>query len=65
MTKRIMVDPPSGWRYGWPKECPRELVDASDEEFKEWVLDKGYPNHLVEQGMLKHCRFWVEDDENS
>lgn len=62
MTKILMCDPPSGWKYGWPKEFPQELDDASEKEVEEWFLDKGYPNHLIDQGMLKHCRWWEEEN---
>lgn len=49
----IIVDPPSGWRYGFPKvfdfkpshtNLPGEEYDM---ELKEWFIDNGYPRKDV------------------
>jgi len=50
-----MIDPPSGWRYGFPKQFPDEV---KDEDLEKWVVENGYPQKLVDDGMMKHCRFW-------
>ena len=49
----LMCDPPSGWRYGWPKPVPPKGTDM-----KKYFLDNGYPQKLVDQGMLKHVRYF-------
>jgi hypothetical protein len=49
----ILIDPPSGWKYGFPK-----LYDRPESEtIEEWFLKKGYPQKLIDQGMLKYCRY--------
>lgn len=50
-----MVDPPSGWKYGFPKPMP-EL--KTEEEKIQWFLDNGYPKELINQGMLEYCRYF-------
>ena len=53
MTKSIfgamprMVDPPSGWRYGFPKRW--DPVKAPD--LKEWFISEGYPEEDIELAM--------------
>lgn len=37
--KNIMVDPPAGWRYGFPK------VYRHDRPIEQWLIDNGYPEH--------------------
>jgi len=59
--KKLYVDPPSGWRYGFPKECP----SPDDMYSKQWFIDQGYPLWLIEQGMLKHVRFWYADENET
>ena len=36
---RLMIDPPSGWRYGFPKRIPREHQHRAT----EWMIEQGYP----------------------
>ncbi len=50
-----MVDPPSGWKYGFPKEIPDDV-----EDFRQWLIDNGYPESEVDFGM-KHCRYWNKE----
>lgn len=40
-----MVDPPSGWKYGFPKVCRRAL-DAADLDL--WLEANGYPRKEIE-----------------
>ena len=55
MARVLIVDPPEGWMYGFPK-----INDWKSEEEtrEEWFLRNGYPQRLINQGMLKYCRFW-------
>ena len=57
MKKVTMVDPPSGWKYGFPKELPENVVD-----FRQWLIDNGYPESEVDFGM-KYCRQWKQKVE--
>lgn len=36
-----LIDPSSGWRYGFPKRLERDL--NSRHELIEWLLENGYP----------------------
>ena len=45
------VDPPSGWRYGFPR-----LYDPqADGNMTEWLISHGYPERLARQGVV--CTF--------
>lgn len=50
----VLIDPPSGWRYGFPKVLPPNMTI---EEILRWVVDSGYPQSEVDRGMMKHCRY--------
>ena len=52
--KMMMIDPPEGWRYGFPREFdPKEGQSVED-----WFIEKGYPESLISKGWLKWCRSW-------
>jgi hypothetical protein len=51
-----MIDPPEGWKYGFPKPLPNG-VDLS-----EWLFGEGYPSDLIPLAM-KYSRYWEEDIE--
>lgn len=47
MGQPYWVDPPSGWRYGFPK-----LYDPEkDGPVTEWLIRNGYPETLARQGL--------------
>jgi hypothetical protein len=50
-----IVDPPNGWKYGFPKEMPKDLEDV-----RQWFIDQGYPEKEVDLA-LKYSRYWFED----
>ena len=60
--KKLMVDPPSGWKYGFPKELKND--DLKDMTFEEWLVKNGYPKKDAEFG-AKYCRMWQEDKKPS
>jgi hypothetical protein len=39
---KITIDPPSGWKYGFPKEISLEEY-LEIKSFKQWFIDNGYP----------------------
>lgn len=47
----MLIDPPSGWLYGFPKVMPTGVKDIN-----KWVVEQGYPQELVDKGYMKHCR---------
>lgn len=57
--KILIIDPPSGWRYGFPKEFPRNIL--SDGQLIKWLLANGYPQKLIDDGMFKYCRYWEKN----
>jgi hypothetical protein len=57
MGKPYWVDPPSGWRYGFPK-----LYDpAKDGPMREWMVANGYPKALADKGLA--CTFTAATEE--
>jgi hypothetical protein len=56
-NKKVMIyDPPSGWKYGFPKAVPENLEEGG---FKQWILDQGYPEKDIDLA-LKYGRTWYE-----
>lgn len=52
-----MIDPPSGWLFGFPKEIPDEV-----ENVIEWLVANGYPKAKIDElGDNFWCRYWYED----
>jgi hypothetical protein len=56
-SKKKIIDPPSGWKYGFPKEIPENVTTLED--FKEWFIKNGYPEKDIELA-LKYSRVWEE-----
>lgn len=54
MSNRI-VDPPEGWRFGFPKGMP----ELDESEVEQWFIDQGYPKLYIEKGYLNHCRYFI------
>jgi hypothetical protein len=56
---KIMVDPPHGWLYGFPKALPEEgTVDI-----RAWLIKNGYPKEDVDFAIL-HCRMWEVENKD-
>ena len=52
-----MIDPPSGWKYGFPKELPEDIKDT-----KKWLVENGYPQREIDScGDHFYCRFWEQE----
>ena len=47
-TTTLFIDPPSGWRYGFPKQAPANLRTMSPESLNEWLFQNGYPNEEID-----------------
>jgi len=54
---KFYIDPPSGWRYGFPAVYDKD----KDGTIEEFLLKKGYPKSEVKFAS-KHCRTWYEKD---
>lgn len=56
-----MCDPPSGWKYGFPKEIPDS---AKGNGFFDWLVSEGYPQHEIDSLGDNFCsRYWQEEIE--
>ena len=58
--KKLIVDPPSGWRYGFPKPYVKNKIEDRA-ELNAWLVSEGYPQSEIdvfENGLP--VRFWYE-----
>lgn len=54
-----VIDPPSGWMYGFPKPIPDNVTDV-----KEWLVENGYPQSEIDAcGEHFYCQYWESGDE--
>jgi SH3-like domain-containing protein len=55
----IWVDPPEGWKFGFPAIYDPE----KDGQMSEWIISKGYPVQIIkEYGEQWHIRCWPADE---
>lgn len=54
MSRITICDPPSGWRYGFPRVLP------DDVEYADLLKLHGYPEKDMKLA-LEHSRFWIEE----
>ena len=55
-----IIDPPSGWKYGFPKSIPEDRRQDS----LVWLIEQGYPQSEIDAlGEYFYCRFWEEPDD--
>lgn len=53
-----VIDPPSGWKYGFPKPIPSDVQDV-----EQWLVDNGYPQEEINKlGKYFYCRYWESLD---
>ena len=56
-----MIDPPQGWKYGFPKPIPQEVL--SHEKTLKWLVEQGYPQEEIDKYKDKfYCRYWESSD---
>lgn len=54
-SKKLMIDPPNGWAYGFPKVIPEEHQNRT----LEWLVENGYPQKEIDKlGNHFYCRYW-------
>ena len=61
MKKVTMIDPPSGWKYGFPKPLPEGV-----KSIRKWLVENGYPQIEIDKiGDQFFYRTWESeiDDE--
>ena len=54
--KTLIIDPPNGWRYGFPRPVPDSFFDESF-DVGDWLVSCGYPAEDVPLA-LKYSRYW-------
>ena len=54
--KVLLIDPPSGWRYGFPRPMPETFFDEGF-DMGDWLISCGYPAADVPLA-LKYSRYW-------
>jgi len=55
-----MIDPPSGWKYGFPKAKPDDVTNII-----AWLLSEGYPQSEIDKlGCSFFIRTWEEMDHD-
>jgi len=52
-SARLVIDPPEGWRYGFPKI----LDQRKEQSLEDWLLEQGYPANMLTMA-LNHSRYW-------
>lgn len=57
--RTLIIDPPEGWRYGFPKPVP-DGVMKSESLLRVWLAEQNYPEKDIELA-LKHSRYWEID----
>lgn len=58
-TKILWIDPPEGWKYGFPREVPEGI---ERDAINEWLIEIGYPKEKIEEyGEYFHCRMIYEE----
>lgn len=67
MKKTVrMCDPPSGWKWGFPKAMPEMKMD--EDKFHEWLVSEGMPQSEIDYWTKSSMgyipvRCWTEEIE--
>lgn len=56
----VSIDPPSGWKFGFPKSVSLEEFNDKKFDFREWLLSNNYPEEDIELA-FKYSRFWTTE----
>ena len=57
---KLMVDPPSGWMYGFPALWDKE----KQPELKEFLKEKGYPEKDIDFA-CQYIRMWFPQEKEN
>ena len=73
MAKVTICDPPSGWKYGFPRAVPEEVMEklkyarqtgTNTTASTDWLIECGYPQSLIESfGDHFYCRYWEQEED--
>lgn len=67
----MYIDPPSGWRYGFPKPAPLNIREMTTEQLHQWFAANGYPQKELDywanskRGMAYGMFEAEEEEENT
>jgi len=69
MKRYLVIDPPEGWLYGFPKRF-REMEEGETlstrkdtlEETHKFLVENGYPKEKLES-WVGFIRFWIDEVE--
>jgi hypothetical protein len=53
----LLVDPPSGWAYGFPKEWDKD----KHPNLHEWIVENGYPREMLGNGLSVRLIYDMSD----
>ena len=62
-----MINPPAGWKYGFPKAIPDDVTDVM-----AWLVENGYPQEEIDSygehfyiksflGLSILCSYWIDN----
>ena len=60
-SKKIWIDPPGGWKYGFPR-----IYDPKKDnpDVVEWIVDQGYPRKVMESyKKYFNYRCWLAENQ--
>ena len=60
--KTMIIDPPDGWRWGFPKPIPQGYL-KNESLLRIWLTENGYPDNMVVTA-LNHSRYWESSVDN-
>jgi hypothetical protein len=59
-STKLWIDPPSGWRYGFPKTWDQTG------DMNEWLLSEGYPQQEIDAcGNFFYVRQWLDEADTN
>jgi hypothetical protein len=59
-----IIDPPSGWKYGFPKPIPEDRI----EDVLVWLAEQGYPQSEIDglgENFTNYCRYWEQEEQTN
>jgi hypothetical protein len=61
MTQMVWVDPPEGWRYGFPKKVYVGTV-KNETLLRLWLAENKYPAKDIDLA-VRFSRYWNDTNE--